>query len=120
MVYSGIQLETCLANDISRFPDLGPKDELVGYNPEGCDGLRSAALFATDIYQSAGLIQIDSVRDEIIIGRNELCWSSFNLVKRNDVRTLRIESLSNTKTKCEEQTHKSCKCRDKPGVSVGV
>ena len=65
MVYGVIQLETCLANDTSRFPDLGPKDELVGYNPEGCDGLRSAALFATDIYQSAGFIQVDSVCDEI-------------------------------------------------------
>ena len=107
MVYGVIQLETCLANDTSRFPDLGPKDELVGYNPEGCDGLRSAALFATDIYQSAGLIQIDSVRDEIIIGRNELCWSSFNLVKRNDVRTLWIESLSNTKANVRNRLTKA-------------
>ena len=98
MVYSGIQLETCLANDISRFPDLGPKDELVGYSTEACDGLRSVSLFATDVYQSAGLIQIDSVRDKIIIGGNELCRSSFYLVKRNDVRTLWIESLSNAKS----------------------
>ena len=87
MVYGGIQLETCLANDISRSPDLGPKDKLVGYSTEACDGLRSV-LFATDIYQSAGLIQIDSVCDEIIIGGNELCLGSFNLIKRNDVRTL--------------------------------
>ena len=47
MVYVVIQLETCLANDISRFPDLGPKYELVGYGAEGCDGLRSDTLFAT-------------------------------------------------------------------------
>ena len=88
MVYGGIQLETCLANDFSRSPDLGPKDELVGYSTEACDGLRSVALFATDVYQSAGLIQIDSVRDEIVIGGNELNRSSFNLIKRDDVRTL--------------------------------
>ena len=111
MVYVVIQLEACLANDISRSPDLGPKYELVGYGAEGCDGLRSETLFATEIYQSARFIQIDSVCDKIIIGRNELCWSSFDLVKRNDVRTLRIESLSNAKAN-EEQTHKSCKCRD--------
>ena len=88
MVYSGIQLETCLANDISRFPELGPKDELVGYSTEACDGLRSVSLFATDVYQSAGLIQINSVRDKIIIGGDELRRSSFYLVKRNDVGTL--------------------------------
>ena len=88
MIYTGIQLKTCLANDISRFPDLGPEDELVGYSMEACDGLRSIALFATDVYRSGGLIQIDSVRDEIIIGGNELSRSSFYLVKRNDVRTL--------------------------------
>ena len=56
MVYGGIQLETSLANDISRSPDLGPKNELVGYSTKGCDGLRFVALFATDVYQSAGLI----------------------------------------------------------------
>ena len=55
MVY-GCQVETCFANDISRSPDLGPKDELVGYSTEACDGLRSVALFATDVYQGAGLI----------------------------------------------------------------
>ena len=88
MTYTGIQLKTCLSNDISRFPDLGPKDELVGYSTEACDGLRSVALFAADVYQCAGLIQIDSVRDEIIIGGNELSRSSFNLVKWDNVRTL--------------------------------
>ena len=88
MVYRVIQLETCLANDSSRSPDLGPKDELAGYGTEACDGLRSVALFATDVYQSAWLIQIDSVRDKRIISGNELCWGSFHLVKRNDVRTL--------------------------------
>ena len=87
MVYGGIQIETCLANDISRFPDLGPKDELVGYSTEACDGLRSV-LFSTNVYQSAGLIQIDGMCDEIIVGRNELFLSSFNLIKWNDVRTL--------------------------------
>ena len=56
MVYGGIQLEACLANDIGRSPDLGPKNELVGYSAEACDGLGSVALFATDVYQSAGLI----------------------------------------------------------------
>ena len=56
MVYGGIQLEGCLANDIGRSPDLGPKNELVGYSAEACDGLGSVALFATDVYQSAGLI----------------------------------------------------------------
>ena len=87
MVYGRIQFETCLANDISRSPDLGPKYELVWYSTEACDGLRSV-LFATDVYQSAGLIQIDGVCDEIIVGGNELFLSSFNLVKWNDVRTL--------------------------------
>ena len=107
MVYGVIQLETCLANDISGSPDLGPKDKLVGHGTEGYDGLRSGALFATDIYRSAGLIQIDSVRDEIIIGRNELCWSSFNLVKRNNVRTLRIESLSIAKANVRSRLTKA-------------
>ena len=88
MVNGGIQLETCLANGIGRSPDLGPKDELVGYSTETCDGLRSIALFATDVYQCAWLFQIDSVRDEIIIGGNELCRCSFYLVKRDDVWTL--------------------------------
>ena len=109
MAYGVIQLETYLANDIqvSRSPDLGPKDKLVGYGTEGCDGLRSGALLATDIYQSAGFIQVDSVCDEINIGRNELCWSSFNLVKRNDVRTLRIESLSNAKANVRNRLTKT-------------
>ena len=88
MVNGGIQFETCLANDFSRAPDLGPQDELVGYSAEGYDGLGTVALFATDVYQSAGLIQIDGVRDKIIIGGNKLCRSCFNLVKRNDIRTL--------------------------------
>ena len=88
MVYGGIQLEPCLTNDISGSPELGPKDELVGYSADACGGLRFAMLFATHVYQSTRLIQIDSVRDEIIIVGNELCWSSFYLVKRNDVRTL--------------------------------
>ena len=88
MVYSVIQLETCLANDISRSPDFRPEDELVGYGTEARNGLRSVALFATEVYQSAGLIRIDSVRDERVISGNELCWCSFYLVKRNDVRTL--------------------------------
>ena len=96
MVYGAIQLETCLANDFSRSPDFWPKDELVGYSTEACDGLRSVALFTTEVYQSAGLIQIDGVRDEIIVGRNELRRSSFYLVKWNDVRTLN-RSLSNAK-----------------------
>jgi len=88
MIDGGIQLEPCLTNDSSRFPELWPKDELVGYSAEACDGLRFALLFATDVYQSARLLQIDRMRDEIIVGGNELCWSSFYLVKRNDVRTL--------------------------------
>ena len=52
------------------------------------NGLRSVALFATEVYRSDGLIRIDGVRNERIIGGNELCWKSFYLVKRNDERTL--------------------------------
>ena len=119
MVYVMIQLETCLANDISRSPDLRPKDELVGNGTEACDSLRFDTLFATEIYQSAGLIQIDSVRDEIIIGRNELCWSSFNLVKRNDVRTLRVESLSNVKANVRNRLTKAASVVTSPAFLLG-
>ena len=120
MVYGVIQLETYLANDIqvSRSPDLGPKDKLVGYGTEGCDGLRSGALLATDIYQSAGFIQVDSVCDEINIGRNELCWSSFNLVKRNDVKTLRIESLSNAKANVRNRLTKTASVVTSPAFPL--
>jgi hypothetical protein len=118
MVYGVIQLETCLANDTSRPPDLGPKDELVGYGTETCDGLRSDALFATEIYQSAGLIQIDSVRDEIIIGGDELCRSSFYLIEGNDVRTLWIESLSHARANVRKRLTKAASVVTSPAFPL--
>ena len=93
MVDGFIQFETSLTNDFSRTPDLGPKDELVGYGTKGYGGLRTIALFTTDVYKSARLIQIDGVRNNRIIGRNELGRSSFNLVERNDIRTLWIKKI---------------------------
>ena len=118
MVYGAIQLETCLANDFSRSPDFWPKDELVGYSTEACDGLRSVALFTTEVYQSAGLIQIDGVRDEIIVGRNELRRSSFYLVKWNDVRTLN-RSLSNAKANVRNILTKAASVVTSPAFLFG-
>ena len=82
-----------MTDDICGFPDLGPKDELVGHSAEAYKSrirnrLGPEALFATDIDRSGWFIQINSMRDKIVIGGHKLDWINLYLVKRDDVWAL--------------------------------
>ena len=85
-----------MTNDICGCPDLRPKDELVGHCTEDCqcdkrrirNFLRSGVLLSTDVYRGGRFIQIDGVRNELVVTGNEFRRDSFDLIKRDDVRTL--------------------------------